>query len=197
MQQEIEPPWIKFPGYPPPDGFWRQSGEYWLHDVWAPFWKSLNAEDRESYLKKWNVPNVWKCFSHYLNPDLDKLWEERDPNMDLLNRAPIITEVAFCNQEYLKQEKIKALRVLILWTAIFHPFIPMALWVLYKNPLHMNHILLFINFSIPLSLMVSLWKMWSKYLQEDYSVARYYCILPFMVLFVVMTANIIIFTRPN
>ena len=62
MNQEVEPPWIKYPGYPPGDSFWRQSGENWFFLLWEPFWKSLNPTEQEKYLAKWNVPKEWKLY---------------------------------------------------------------------------------------------------------------------------------------
>lgn len=62
MLDEIEPPWIKYPGYPPGDTFWRQSGELWFSLVWRPYWQSLNIEQQAGYLSKWKVPDVWRDF---------------------------------------------------------------------------------------------------------------------------------------
>lgn len=55
----IEPPWITYPGYPPYDMFWRQSGQAWLLYVWEPYWKGLSQEEQKVYLKQWDVPQVW------------------------------------------------------------------------------------------------------------------------------------------
>jgi len=62
MSDEIEPPWIKYPGYPPADPFWRQSGELWFALVWLPHWQSLNVKQQADYLNKWKVPDVWRDF---------------------------------------------------------------------------------------------------------------------------------------
>lgn len=59
---EFLPPWIKYPGYAPGDGFWRQSGEAWLNDVWQPYFDSLTEEDQAEYLRRWNVPENWRKF---------------------------------------------------------------------------------------------------------------------------------------
>jgi hypothetical protein len=58
----IEPPWVKFPGFPPGDGFWRHSGEIWFKEVWEPYWEALSSEGRERYLEQWAVPKVWRDF---------------------------------------------------------------------------------------------------------------------------------------
>jgi hypothetical protein len=59
---EIKPPWIEYPEYPPYDTFWRQAGEFYLKDMWEPYWKSLSDGQREEYLQKWHVPRKWKDF---------------------------------------------------------------------------------------------------------------------------------------
>ena len=59
---ELIPPWIKYPGYAPGDGFWRQSGEAWLKDAWQPYFDSLTEEEQAEYLKQWNVPEDWRKF---------------------------------------------------------------------------------------------------------------------------------------
>lgn len=73
---EIEPPWVKYPGYGPGDGFWRQSGEAWFAHVWEPFWNALNQEQQEEYLKHWNVPEKWKQF--YFDKSFMKWLESTD-----------------------------------------------------------------------------------------------------------------------
>ena len=62
MKNEIEPPWVAFPGYPPGDGFWRQSGENWLRYIWEPYWNALSPERKKEYLEKWMVPKEWHDF---------------------------------------------------------------------------------------------------------------------------------------
>ena len=58
----IEPPWIKYPNYPPYDTFWRQAGEYWFAYVWEPFWLNLTPSEQANYVQKWNPPQVWMNF---------------------------------------------------------------------------------------------------------------------------------------
>lgn len=62
MHTKIKPPWIKYPDFPPYDGFWRQSGEYWLKDVWEPFWNNLSQKEQDQYLKRWPPPKDWITF---------------------------------------------------------------------------------------------------------------------------------------
>lgn len=62
MKYEVEPPWIKYPGYPPGDPFWRQTGENWFLLFWEPFWKSLTIGEQEEYLAKWAVPKEWELY---------------------------------------------------------------------------------------------------------------------------------------
>ncbi len=55
--EEFEPPWVFAPNSEPWSGGWRQgNGEYWLHEIWLPFWQKLNKEERNMYLKKWQAP---------------------------------------------------------------------------------------------------------------------------------------------
>ena len=75
-EKEIEPPWVKYPGYSPGDGFWRQSGELWIQNIWEPYWKSLNPTEQNEYLKKWAVPNKWR--DYYFNPDFHAWLEKID-----------------------------------------------------------------------------------------------------------------------
>lgn len=67
---EIEPPWIKYPGYGPGDSFWRQAGESWFCDLWKPFWESLSPSEQEEYLQRWEVPESWLLF--YFDPQFRK-----------------------------------------------------------------------------------------------------------------------------
>lgn len=73
---EINPPWVMYPGYPPGDTFWRQSGEAWFNFVWRPYWESLSSVEQEDYLRRWKVPDVWRSF--YFNPDFQKWLESTD-----------------------------------------------------------------------------------------------------------------------
>ena len=62
----VRPPWVEHPGSMPADPFWRQSGEYWLNDIWKPFWDSLNAREQERYIELWSPPHEW--WDYYLDP---------------------------------------------------------------------------------------------------------------------------------
>jgi GNAT superfamily N-acetyltransferase len=77
---EIVPPWIEYPGYPPYDGFWRQPGEAWFFYVWLPYWQSLSDEEKKRYLDRWEVPPVWLSQCAYINLEyaayLDSLHNE-------------------------------------------------------------------------------------------------------------------------
>lgn len=66
---EVEAPWLKHPDFPPYDGFWRQSGDYWLNYVWRPYWNSLKPEGKKAYLEKYPPPEVWMKMSFDLNPE--------------------------------------------------------------------------------------------------------------------------------
>lgn len=73
---EIAPPWIEYPGHPPGDIFWRQSGEIWFHDVWRPYYDSLSSEEQKNYLARWNAPSDWQ--KYYFNLDFQKWLESID-----------------------------------------------------------------------------------------------------------------------
>ena len=75
-QEEVAPPWEKYPNYPPADTFWRQAGEHYLKEIWRPYYDSLLAAKQKEYLKKWNVPDVWQMF--YFDPNFDKFLEDID-----------------------------------------------------------------------------------------------------------------------
>ena len=78
--EEVKPPWIMYPGYPPADGFWRQGGEIWFHHVWRPYWDALLPEEQKKYLKLWKVPHDWQNF--YFNADFQKWLEAVDKDID-------------------------------------------------------------------------------------------------------------------
>ena len=55
--EEFEPPWVFAPNTEPWSGEWKQGGgEYWLLEIWLPFWQGLSLEQREKYLEKWEPP---------------------------------------------------------------------------------------------------------------------------------------------
>lgn len=61
------PPWIQYPGFPPADGFWRQSGEAWFANIWTPFWDSLSESKQKQYLSNNPPPGDWQ--SYYFDND--------------------------------------------------------------------------------------------------------------------------------
>lgn len=73
---EIMPPWIVYPDFPPGDPFWNQSGEAWFYYVWEPYWKSLSQEEQEAYLKRFSVPQEWQDF--YFDPSYQEFLESID-----------------------------------------------------------------------------------------------------------------------
>jgi len=73
---EVDPPWVEYPGFPPADGFWRQSGEAWLNHVWRPYFDALTADEQASYLERWKVPDDWRLF--YFDPEFQKWLESTD-----------------------------------------------------------------------------------------------------------------------
>lgn len=58
---DFTPPWRIFADQPPEWGGWRQgNGEYWLHNVWLPFWSDLPQAERQRYLAAWDAPREWR-----------------------------------------------------------------------------------------------------------------------------------------
>lgn len=74
--KEVEPPWVMYPGYPPYDTFWRQSGEAWYHYIWRPYWDKLSKAEQMDYLKRWCVPREWWDF--HLDPEFQRCLELAD-----------------------------------------------------------------------------------------------------------------------
>ena len=58
------PPWIKYPGKAPYWGGWRQGeSEFWLLNVWLPFWRDVTENERQAFLKKEPPPNdEWRDY---------------------------------------------------------------------------------------------------------------------------------------
>ena len=58
---DVFPPWQAFPEYDSFSGGWRQgNGEYWMLNVWLPYWEQLSTAEKQDYINKWNAPNNWK-----------------------------------------------------------------------------------------------------------------------------------------
>jgi hypothetical protein len=58
MGEEIEPPWIFAPNSDPTVIWisWRH-GNYWLNEIWQPFWKKLNNKEKKEYFERWHPPD--------------------------------------------------------------------------------------------------------------------------------------------
>lgn len=78
--EEINPPWVQFPGFEPGDFFWRDAGQPWLVYVWRPYYDSLTPKEQEDYLRRWKVPKEWQDF--YFDPEFQK-WLEAIDEEDL------------------------------------------------------------------------------------------------------------------
>ena len=79
-QKEEEPPWVVYPEHELGEGFFKQGeGNTFMAYTWEPYWASLNEEQQEAYLKRWNVPDSWyrlrfdKEFQHILKTYRDGL----------------------------------------------------------------------------------------------------------------------------
>ena len=66
--KEPKPPWIAYPGTAPFRGGWRQGfSEWWIRDVWFPFWKHLTPDEKDAYLTRYPAPDDdWLLYlTHY------------------------------------------------------------------------------------------------------------------------------------
>ncbi len=68
--QEIKPPWIAYPGYPPGDFFWRDAGDAYYGYAWDPFWQQLNDQEKTEYLDRWDAPEEWRWWLLEFYPTL-------------------------------------------------------------------------------------------------------------------------------
>ena len=87
-------------------------------------------------------------------------------------------------------EQKRAKRFVIVWTCLVgfsFPYVfTMALWsvFIFQNPKTTVYIgipIVFAFLCIPLSMPVSIWRMWSHYLRKGYSDVYWPCLLPFLV----------------
>jgi hypothetical protein len=53
--RELQPPWIAVP-YSEPWSFKQGVEEWWLWEVFLPYWRRLSPEDRTDYLRGWPPP---------------------------------------------------------------------------------------------------------------------------------------------
>ncbi len=96
-------------------------------------------------------------------------------------------------------EQKKARRFVTVWSCLYVVFFPlicwMALWsiLIFDSP----SITIFIGIPIicaflcvPLSMLVSIWKMWSHYFNKQYSKIHWFCALPFFMLLFAICINI-------
>lgn len=63
-ETEIIPPWHRYPRTEPTWAGWRQGrSEYWLLEVWFPFWRDMSDIQRADYLHRWPPPNeLWRLY---------------------------------------------------------------------------------------------------------------------------------------
>jgi hypothetical protein len=57
---DMVPPWEAFPQYDSYSGFWKQGGEFWIAQAFAPFWKALNDGQKAAYIEKWQASPEWR-----------------------------------------------------------------------------------------------------------------------------------------
>ena len=101
----------------------------------------------------------------------------------------------------ISSEQKKARRFVTVWTCLYVIFFPlifwMALWsiLIFDSPsitalIGIPIICAFL--CIPLSMLVSIWKMWSEYFHAQYEKLYWFCALPFFVLLFAICINIVV-----
>ena len=98
-------------------------------------------------------------------------------------------------------EQKKARRFVTVWTCLYVIFFPlifwMALWsiLIFDSPsiTAFTGILIVGAFlCVPLSMLVSVWKMWSHYFHKQYHKIHWFCALPFFMLLFAISVNIVV-----
>jgi hypothetical protein len=98
-------------------------------------------------------------------------------------------------------EQKKARRFVTVWTCLYVIFFPlifwMALWsiLIFDSPsitalIGIPIICAFL--CVPLSMLVSIWKMWSHYFHKQYHKIHRFCALPFFMLLFAISVNIVV-----
>lgn len=200
---EIEPPWAAFPEIPPGDYFWREAGEHWYDEIWAPYWKSLTYEERKNYLDKWNVPVVWKCYCPQINPHWDNFLKEGQadsleeiPDLPESDYQKALEELDLYYKRALAKEARNAKRLMLICIPIYIVSIPFSIWIIHKmhqiNPGFSSEFLFALNLSFPISILFTFWKVRKHYKNQDYESAKIYCFLPVLILIIISICNFII-----
>ena len=98
-------------------------------------------------------------------------------------------------------EQKKARRFVTIWTCLYVIFFPLIFWMALWSILIFDSpsISVFIGIPIicaflcvPLSMLVSIWKMWSQYFHAQYEKLYWYCALPFFVFLFAICINIVV-----
>ena len=62
---ELFPPWVIFPNYLNEHISWDQGVAYDYNILnWLPFWQSLNQQEKQEYMDKYDCPLDWKDWLH-------------------------------------------------------------------------------------------------------------------------------------
>lgn len=112
-------------------------------------------------------------------------------NLENDNAEDPVTEIS--------PEQKKARRFVTVWTCLYIIFFPlifwMALWsiLIFDSPsitalIGIPIICAFL--CVPLSMLVSVWKMWSHYFHKQYQKIHWFCALPFFMLLFAICINI-------
>ena len=60
MNDEYPPPWIALPDLLPTDSTNQGMAETYIKLNWLPFWQSLSAEAKATYLDRWQASPEWR-----------------------------------------------------------------------------------------------------------------------------------------
>ncbi|GAB4393506.1 MAG: hypothetical protein Tsb005_12090 [Gammaproteobacteria bacterium] len=101
LRPKIIPPWAKYPEYHSMDFFWRQSGEYYLHDAWKPYWIKLTEAEQQEILTIYPMPEDW-AFHQKLGQFLAN--EEALKNLNLEEEKIVLVCLKFCCEKLLEDE---------------------------------------------------------------------------------------------
>ena len=74
---EWPPPWIAIPEMQPYDPATQGKADWYINQIWLPFWKLLTPEGKAEYLDRWEASPRWrKAIAYLYDGDNDIDWEE-------------------------------------------------------------------------------------------------------------------------
>lgn len=98
-------------------------------------------------------------------------------------------------------EQKKARRFVTIWTCLYIILFPFVFWMslwsilVFDNPsmtVPIGITIICAFLCVPFSMLVSIWKMWSKYFHEQYDKIYWFCALPLFALLLAICVNIVL-----